>query len=361
MPSDVSFSAIAPGRVCIFGEHSDYLGLDVIPAAISMHIEISCSPRDDRLMDIRYSDLGTKDTFEIDTKIDYAHERDYVRSAFNVLRRQGLTLSSGWSMYVRGNIPIAGGLSSSSALAVASVLAYSRMAGESLNPKALAELAFQAEVKEFGESGGMMDHYASAYGGIIHLTTKPKIEVTRIPTSISGFVIGDSGEEKKDTVGDLEEIRNLAEKGYNKLAQYVDNFDQTKTALEKVQPFLKRLSSREQTVVETTIKNRDLTQRAYDTLKSSNYEPEELGSMIDQHHIYLRDGLKRSTKKIEKMIRAAKKAGALGCKINGSGGGGTMLAYCPGKVDVVSSAIERAGGTPYVVSIGQGAHLSVQD
>lgn len=361
MLSDTTFSAIAPGRVCIFGEHSDYLGLNVIPAAISMYIEISCSPRDDHLMDIRYTDVGIKDTFKIDREIEYAHERNYVRSAFNVLRRHGIVPVSGWSMHVRGNIPIAGGLSSSSALAVASVLAYSRMAGEPLNPRAIAELAFQAEVKEFGESGGMMDHYASACGGVIHLTTKAKIEVTRIPASISGLVIGDSGEMKEDTVGDLAEIRNLAERGYSKLARYIENFDQTKAPLEKVQPFLNRLSSREQRVVETTLKNRDLTQRAYDTLKTGNYEPEDLGSMIDQHHVYLRDGLNRSTEKIEEMIRAAKGAGALGCKINGSGGGGTMLAYCPGREDAVSLAIQRAGGTPYEATIAKGAHLNISD
>ena len=361
MSSEASFSAIAPGRVCIFGEHSDYLGLDVIPAAIGMYIEISCSPRDDSLIEIRYLDLGAEDAFVVDKEIEYPHQRDYVRSAFNVLRRHGLAPSSGFSMHVTGNIPIGGGLSSSSALTVASVLAYSRMAGEILEPKMVAELAFEAEVKEFGESGGKMDHYASAYGGIIHLTTKPRIEVTRIPAAINGLVIGDSREKKRDTVGDLAEIRNLAETGYRKLAQHIEGFDQTKTTLEQTEPFLKRLTSREQTVVEATLKNRDLTHRAYDCLKSNDYEPEELGSMIDQHHIYLRDGLKRSTKKIEEMIHAAKKAGALGCKINGSGGAGTMLAYCPGREGVVSLAIRRAGGTPYVVSIAQGAHLSIQD
>jgi galactokinase len=312
-------------------------------------------------MVIRYKDLGTKDTFDIERKVEYAHGRNYVRSAFNVLKRQGMVPASGWSMHVRGSIPIAGGLSSSSALAVASVLAFSKMAGESLNTKVVAELAFQAEVREFGESGGMMDHYASAYGGIIHLTIKPEIEVTRIPVPINGLVIGDSGEKKSDTVGDLAEIRNLAERGYHKISQHIEGFDQNTTALEEIQLFLKLLTPKEQAVVETTLRNRDLTRRAYDTLKNNDFAPEDLGTMIDQHHFYLRDGLKRSTKKIEKMIRAAKKAGALGCKINGSGGGGTMLAYCPGREDAVSSAIERAGGTPGVVSIAPGAHLNIQD
>jgi galactokinase len=67
--------------------------------------------------------------------------------------------------------------------------------------------------------------------------------------------------------------------------------------------------------------------------------------------------LKRSTEKIETMITAAKSAGALGCKINGSGGGGTMLAYAPGKEIAVAEAIEETGGIPYRISIDSGARI----
>ncbi|MHA2426264.1 MAG: hypothetical protein ACXAEF_15860 [Candidatus Thorarchaeota archaeon] len=59
------------------------------------------------------------------------------------------------------------------------------------------------------------------------------------------------------------------------------------------------------------------------------------------------------------MIDAARDAGALGCKINGSGGGGTMLAFAPGKEKEVAEAIRNAGGEAHIARIGQGASLTI--
>ena len=108
----------------------------------------------------------------------------------------------------------------------------------------------------------------------------------------------------------------------------------------------------------TTIRNRDLTRKALNYLQVGKIDPHDFGKMIDDHHLLLKDGLKRSTEKIEKMISAAKDAGALGCKMNGSGGGGTMLAYAPGKEEEVADALTKAGGKPYIVNISNGASIS---
>ena len=61
----------------------------------------------------------------------------------------------------------------------------------------------------------------------------------------------------------------------------------------------------------------------------------------------------------QKMIQNAKDAGALGCKINGSGKGGTMLAYAPGNEEKVAKAIENAGGKSYIVKISDGASIKI--
>ncbi|MHA2303177.1 MAG: galactokinase family protein, partial [Candidatus Thorarchaeota archaeon] len=55
------FSVRAPGRICLFGEHSDYLGLDVIPAAIDLNIQIQCSRRNDMKVSVNYLDLDEQD------------------------------------------------------------------------------------------------------------------------------------------------------------------------------------------------------------------------------------------------------------------------------------------------------------
>lgn len=79
-----------------------------------------------------------------------------------------------------------------------------------------------------------------------------------------------------------------------------------------------------------------------------------MGELLDNHHEMLRDYLGVSTPKIERMISAAKKAGALGCKINGSGCGGTMIAYAPRCEQEVAAAIEEAGGRAYIVKKAEG-------
>ena len=107
-------------------------------------------------------------------------------------------------------------------------------------------------------------------------------------------------------------------------------------------------------MTEATLRNRDLTYRALDLLKNEEPYEHALGAMLREHHEILRDSLGRSTPKIERMIDAAYGAGALGCKINGSGGGGTMMAYAAGWEQEVASAIQQAGGTAYIVNTSGG-------
>ena len=68
----------------------------------------------------------------------------------------------------------------------------------------------------------------------------------------------------------------------------------------------------------------------------------------------LREVLRISTPKIDRMLRAAEAAGALGGKINGSGGGGCMFAYAPDSAEEVAAAIAREGGKPYVITVDEG-------
>ncbi len=58
-----------------------------------------------------------------------------------------------------------------------------------------------------------------------------------------------------------------------------------------------------------------------------------------------------STEKIERLCAAAVAAGAHGAKQMGAGGGGCMVAYCPGRQDKVAAAIEAEGGVPYICDI----------
>jgi len=116
--------------------------------------------------------------------------------------------------------------------------------------------------------------------------------------------------------------------------------------------------SKERSMAEATLRNRDLTYRALNLLSENEPDSDVLGMMIQEHHEILRDDLNRSTPKIEKLIDAAMGAGALGCKINGSGGGGSMMAYTTESEREISSAIQLAGGTAHIVKVGPEATLT---
>jgi galactokinase len=354
------FLVSAPGRICLFGEHSDYLGLDVIAAAINLTIEIECSPRTDNTVNLVYTDLNERDSFPLDSKIEYRSKRDYVRSSFNVMMRKGYIPTTGFDLEISGNIPIAAGLSSSSALTVGSIMAIAKMSRKSMRTRDIALVAYEAEVVEFGESGGNMDHFASTVGGVIHVKMDDN-SVSKLPARLDSIVIGDSGEKKRDTVGDLRYIRNTVEHEYELISQKIEGFDRRTTPMDRIYELSKNQPTKERVMAEATLRNRDLTASALRLLQTEHPDAQELGNMISDHHKILRDALDRSTPKIEQMIEAAYSAGAKGCKINGSGRGGTMMAYTVDKVDEVASAIKEAGGTVYIVKVGKGATLTILD
>jgi galactokinase len=328
----------------------------VITAAIDMSIEIVAEPRNDNSIFINYYDLNESDEFSLDDEIQYRTRRDYIRSAFNVMARRGISPMHGWDLQVRGTLPIAAGLSSSSAMTVGAIKAILEMSGEDMSPEEVALRAYDAEVAEFGESGGAMDHYACSAGGIIHVNIKNN-KVTRLPARLDTFVIGDSGE-KKNTVEDLRYIKATVEEEYEKFGSMIAGFDRRVTPVSAILQLDQEKQSRERVMAKATLQNRDLTNRAYKLLSELSPDPYELGKMLREHHEILRDGLERSTPRIERMITAAYDAGALGCKINGSGGGGSMMAYTVGHEHEVAAAIERTGAKVDITKVGKGVTLT---
>src|ERR1051326_885690 len=158
-----------PGRVCLFGEHQDYLDLPVISAAISLRLTIDavCTPGTAILL--HAPDVGYDDTIELREPIRSRRERDSFRSGLKVLQENGLTFSRGMKCTIRGKIPIGAGTSSSSAMIVSWVHLLSRMSDQQkeFTAEEYAHFAYAAEVLEFQGPGGRMDKYATALGGIL--------------------------------------------------------------------------------------------------------------------------------------------------------------------------------------------------
>ena len=350
-----SLRVSAPGRVCLFGEHQDYLGLPVIPCAISLRISIEGSRRNDAFISLNLPDIKAHERFSIEESHSYIRERDYYRSTINVLKRKGFTFSAGFDCEVRSTIPINAGTSSSSALVVAWVNFLAQMSdrGSRPSPAEIARYAHEAEVLEFKEPGGMMDQYATAFGGILALDFYPEVKVETIEADLKSFVLGDSGE-PKDTKYVLAHVKNQVIEIVRRLSEKHGEFSLHTSTLGIVQQLKNELNEEQVALLVGTIRNRDITVEARKVFKQLPLNHRRIGALLTEHQTILRDVLKISTPKIDRMIEFALGEGAYGGKINGSGGGGCMFVYAPEDPERVARAIERAGGTAYVVHPDEG-------
>jgi galactokinase len=349
-------SVSAPGRICLFGEHQDYLGLPVITAAINLRIVITGEKRDDRMFHLYLPDIGCEEKIDLDGPIEYIKERDYFRSGLNVLLRQKVNFSQGYDCVVRGNIPINSGTSSSSALMVAWIkfLLTITSDGRCDDPNEVARFAHLAEVVEFDEPGGMMDHYAASYGSVLYIDFSSLDSHQTLPTELGHFVLGDS-QQPKDTKGILARVKDGALEAMAVLSEKNDALNIESMTLEELEDHKRQLSREQYDLLKANVVNREITQRAKMLFRQEVVDDEELGRLLNVHQEELRDGLGISTPKIDLMIEAALNCGALGAKINGSGGGGCMFAYAPDAYERVAEAIEGVGGKPYIITIDEGA------
>jgi galactokinase len=347
----------APGRICLFGEHQDFLGLAVIAAAIDLHISIAGEHVGGANFDLDMPDIGDHDEFDPCRPLQPRNPRDYLRAAINVLHKEGIEPPRGWRCIITGSLPINAGCSGSSAMTVAWVkfLLEAAQAPEKDDPALIARLAHQAEVVEFGEPGGMMDHYTSAMGGVLHIDCREPIRVTPLRESIEGFVLGDSLE-RKETTAVLRRSKEDVLEGVRLLKERHPQFDLHATTLEQARPWLRDLPQRNRLKIEANIIDRDLCRQGLELLRR-DFQPAALGQLLTRHHWELSRKLAVSTPKIDRMVQAALAAGALGAKINGSGGGGCVFAYAPGAEQRVAAALADAGGKPCIVHTDPGARV----
>jgi len=348
-------SVSAPGRICLFGEHQDYFGLPIIAAAINLRIFIQGTPRDNHQVIINLPDLGEKEEFSLKGDLTYRKERDYLRSAINVLRRKDIRFEFGWDCNLHGTIPINAGTSSSSAL----VVAWTKFLLEAVknrilnNPKEIAELGFLAEVAEFHEPGGKMDHYASSVGGIVNVSFAGELKVNRLKNPLKTFVLANSLQ-KKDTTGMLGYIKDHVLDGMEAMQKNFIEFNLNSPVGTKEREEMKTLHPDNRRLLQGTLLTRDLTKEGRDLFEADDFDHTWFGHLLTRQHEVLRDYLQTSTPKIDKMMDAALDAGALGGKLNGSGGGGCMFAYAPDRTEQIAKAIERIGAKVHIIHVDKG-------
>ena len=335
------FIVSTPSRLCLFGEHQDYLGLEVIAAAIDLRFRATVSDRDDDLIRIEIRDrhldrldsnndkqLYERVTIDLSQPIVYEHKRDYLKSAVCVLQKAGYPLR-GFDLRLDSEIPIGKGMCSSSTMIVVMIKALLEGIGhpDKDEPRMIAELAFKAEVTEFHEPGGRMDHYTSALGGMVHLNFAGTFQIEHLDVALQGcFILFDSLEQKKTTevlaaskIPSQEALQMLAPFGVHSIRDFIAQEDLLAT-LDRLDEFHRRK-------LQANIDNYRLLREGLAALLENPIDDARLGRLIDAHHARLRDGLGISTPSIERILDTAKAQGAWGGKVNGSGGGGCCFVY----------------------------------
>jgi len=314
----------APGRVNLIGEHTDYSDGFVLPAAINLGISIALSPCDDDTLQLYSID------FEQNTMIDLAdmHKegygwQEYIKGVAWVLKEEGYPVG-GWQGVLSGNIPIGAGLSSSAALEIATLEAFSRIGNFSLSPETMAKLGRRTETDWVGVNVGIMDQLISATGKANHAVLLDcrtlDFEYVPVPEEISIVVL------------DTKTRRELSNSAYNTRHKEVRQAAQTLGVGVLRDANLATLESRIGTMPENVYKRamHVLTEneRVHEFSKAMRTgKVEEMGKLINRSHQSLRDDFEVSSDELNLIVTIAQEhSECLGARMTGAGFGGCALA-----------------------------------
>ncbi|MBQ3055224.1 MAG: hypothetical protein IJC88_03885 [Oscillospiraceae bacterium] len=362
-----------PSRLCLFGEHQDFLGLSVIAVAIDLRFSAQVTPRDDKVIRIIIrdesldflnvqNDKALYQEYEVDFSkpLTYRNDEDFYPSTVNTLLKNGYDLR-GFDIKMDSQIPIGKGMCSSSTMIVALIKAILEGIGhpDAKDPMKIALLAFQAEVEEFGNPGGKMDHMASALGGLVHLDfANGDTKARSLNHTFAGrFILFDSLE-RKDTLRVLASSKTptlagldlLKEQGVKSIADFVDG-DADPALADTLPPAYAK-------AVKANIEDYRIFKEGLALIESGKMDDAKLGELLSAHQAQLRDGLGISTDTIEWILETAKAAGAYGGKLNGSGGGGCCYVYAPvEKCDAILEAVGKRGYPGKVLKQDTGVRL----
>ncbi|MBI2608862.1 MAG: hypothetical protein HYW47_04595 [Deltaproteobacteria bacterium] len=350
----------APGRICLFGEHQDYLGLSIIAQAIDRVFIIESKAISQKKLILKMPDIGKTEEILLQFPLSYQNNRDYLRAGLNIFERTGFKLQSGFEFTLTSTIPFQAGCSSSSAMCVAwsKTLAELTNHPQKNNREWIAKTAFQMEVAEFEEAGGMMDHYTSSFGGTIFIdfedTHNPQYEILNV--ELTGLLLGDSLQ-KKETVETIRSHKALCLSALKKLQKKSSQFTFQNLILKDCEKYSSILLPEELNRIKATLINRNVCREAYQVLKSVHIHFERVAELLNIQHQTINDLMNLSTPTINHLLQTSFKAGALSGKVNGSGGGGTFIIYAPHKEESVLLELKKQGAQAFKIKSSPGVSV----
>jgi galactokinase len=311
---------IAPGRVVLIGDHTDYMGGLVLPMAIDLHTEV-IGERGGATVSLTSEHFGDSVTLQLPVDHPERTRPEWGRYVAGVVAE--FAPSAGLTGVIRSTVPAGGGLSSSAALELAVALAVS----DEDDPLELARRCQRAEQTATGVPCGIMDQLCSAAGmeGHALLIDCATTEITPvpIPDDLAVWVI-DSGEP-----------RQLAESGYAKLRA------EAEAAAALVGPLPAADYDAIEEIAEDTMRRRARHVRsecervlqfaealAADDLTTA-------GELVTASHRSLRGDAEVSTPTLDALVEALiGTPGVLGARLTGAGFGGSVVALASPGVDL---------------------------
>lgn len=361
----------APGRVNLIGEHIDYNGGKVLPAAIERRTVVLCRIRKDNKLCLAADDLPN---VRVEAETDHLEAfrgknwGAYQLGVADELIKAGYKVP-GCDMLFWGDVPFASGLSSSASIEVATALALAVL-GERESPDMteLAKIAQRAENNFVGVNCGIMDQFVSARGknDACILLDCSTLDFEYIPLVLGKYAI---------VIGNTKKPRSLADSKYNERRA---ECEQALCDIKKVMPEIKNLCSLTPDDFEG-IKGaiRDDIQRKrarhcvwenervrLSCLCLSEGRLEDFGALLNESHRSLKELYEVTGSELDAMAAAAQVFdGCAGSRMTGAGFGGcTVSLVSREKVDEFISCVgakyrDATGLQPefYVTSAARGA------
>lgn len=333
-----------PARVCFYGDHQDYLGLPVIAGAIDRFIRLKADTISERKYLIKLLDLNEEVIIDLDDTLQHVPQNDYYRSCMAILRNQGFQFNDGYVIEISGNIPLNAGLSSSSALVVAWLRFLVATQGKTneISDYTIGRWAYEAEVLFFNQPGGLMDQYTIAQKGLLYIDTQSGKSV-RLKAEMGSILVAESGLSKK-TLEVLKNGRVYAQNAVAAIKETYPEFNLLESTSDDYERYKHLVPQQYQEHWYAAIFNYQITLRAKEELQKEHPDVQKLGRLMNEHQTILQNQIQNTPKEMVQMMDNAIKAGALGAKTIGSGGGGCMVALVKKEqLESVGKAFLEAG------------------
>jgi galactokinase len=322
--------AVAPGRVNLIGEHTDYNDGWVLPMAIDRRVGVAFAPRDDRVLRVHSAVFNETRELSIDDLAPPGGSEwvSYPAGVAWAMISSGLEVS-GADLLVDGDVPLGSGLSSSSALVMATALALCENSGILWSPVEMALLGHRVESDWVGIKGGVMDQFTAAMAQEGHALLLDCRSLSHSPVRIPDAV--------EVVVMDTGAPRTLAGSAYNERSA---SCRAAVKALQNAEPKIRALRDVTLDFLEANRGSLDETtyRRAHHVVEEnarpqamadalSKGDPVEAGRLMDESHFSLKDLYEVSSAELDLFTELAREHPAChGARLTGAGFGGCAIA-----------------------------------